>query len=587
MPNSFSHFNLPGSGKERLYLKFYDLKEAPFSITPDPDFLYFSSTHQNVLDKTLYGISNRAGFILLTGEVGTGKTTLCRSIIDSLDSQAETVYIINPSFSGEELLASILDDLGVACAADDSKKSLIDQLNRFALSASQTRPVVIIIDDAQTMPVSALEDLRLLSNLETDKEKLLQMVLVGQPELVGLLARPEMRQLQQRIAINCHLDFLSPQEIDGYIERRLFVAGNKGQLSFHRKAKTLIAGTSGGIPRLINKICDYALTAGYIANTFAIGPAHVQRALAELGPLDLKTARPKHAAVDRLAPDTRAWIQYATWAVLLLITLGLSIYIWADAGNTREKTVAGTPVATSEKSRQSTAPASVQKAASPIVNSSQAPPDTPLPAAANQETAAPLMPETKTEVAAREPVKPEKETPPIATTAVPGTLAQTTGPPAMTPVTVEKIEAPRPYILQFGSYRNLSRLRAAYAAYRAQGIKTQWARVDLGNKGVWYRLFIGRFKTRADALQYREKQELFDSMVIHAPYTVIINASASRQQLDRLRADLQDHAIDHYTTENDDGSYRILSGAFVTREGAEVLATEVQGLGYPAGVVTQ
>jgi general secretion pathway protein A len=195
------------TGKSRVYIDFYKLKEPPFSITPDPEFLFLSQTHQSVIERVLYSMDTRMGFILLSGEVGTGKTTICRSIIDTLSAKAEIVYIINPSLSGRALIASILDDLGIPYVADASKKDLIDQLNNFLLYRDcSNRPVVIIIDDAQTMPLEVLEDLRLLSNLETDKEKMLQMLIVGQPELEDNLSRPEMRQLRQRIFVNCRLE---------------------------------------------------------------------------------------------------------------------------------------------------------------------------------------------------------------------------------------------------------------------------------------------------------------------------------------------------------------------------------------------
>ncbi|MCP4298357.1 MAG: AAA family ATPase, partial [Proteobacteria bacterium] len=150
------------ASKSRVYIDFYKLKEPPFSITPDPEFLFLSQTHQSVMERVLYSIDSKMGFILLSGEVGTGKTTICRSIIDTLNPIAEIVYIINPSLSGRALIASILDDLSIAYAADSSKKDLIDQLNNFLLNRDCHKPVVIIIDDAQTMSLEVLEDLRLL-----------------------------------------------------------------------------------------------------------------------------------------------------------------------------------------------------------------------------------------------------------------------------------------------------------------------------------------------------------------------------------------------------------------------------------------
>lgn len=270
----------------RVYLDFYQLSEVPFAITPDPEFLFSASCHQQVLNKIGYAIDTRMGFVLLTGEVGTGKTTLCRTLLDQLNSKADTVYVINPSVSGHELLACILEDLGMQPEPQASKKALIDQLNRQLLFNDTERPVVVIIDDAQTTTPETLEDLRLLSNLETDKRKLIQIVLSGQPELLDMLADKRLRQLKQRIAVHCRLEPLSVQETGAYISRRLFVAGNQGQVGFSHHAARLVHKTAGGIPRLINKICDYALTAGYVKEAQAIETSHVKQALSELEDLD-------------------------------------------------------------------------------------------------------------------------------------------------------------------------------------------------------------------------------------------------------------------------------------------------------------
>ncbi|MGD9211071.1 MAG: AAA family ATPase [Desulfobacteraceae bacterium] len=269
-------------GGRRIYMDFFNLRGSPFSITPDPDFLFLSDTHRSVIEKIHYGIESRMGFMLLVGEVGTGKSTLCRVLLDQLQDNAKTVYLINPSLNGKELIASILDDLGVAWPAKAKKKELIDRLNRFLLSQDHASPVVIIIDDAQTMPPATMEDLRLLSNLETDKHKLLQMLLVGQPELRQLLDRPELRQLKQRITINCFLEFLSKEEVRGYIEQRLFIAGNQGQIRFAPKTITLLHKQSGGVPRMINKICDMALTSAYASGSHVVEISHLQAAYGEL-----------------------------------------------------------------------------------------------------------------------------------------------------------------------------------------------------------------------------------------------------------------------------------------------------------------
>lgn len=270
-------FSSPG----RVYLDLYGLKEAPFSITPDPEFIFLSQTHHAALEKLQYGIDNRLGFMLLTGEVGTGKTTLCRHLLDVLSSQADTVYLVDPNLTGKELLQSILDDLGLVYPQRATRKQLVDKLHQFLLGRAPQRPVVVIVDDAQSMASDTLEQLRLLTNLETDKAKLLQIILSGQPELDTRLSAHDMRQIRQRVGIHCHLDLLGPEEVEEYITRRLYCSGNKGTLRFAPQSVALIHRHSGGIPRLINQICDYALVSGYVGNDFVISPTHVQRALQE------------------------------------------------------------------------------------------------------------------------------------------------------------------------------------------------------------------------------------------------------------------------------------------------------------------
>jgi len=320
----------------RVYLQFYQLAEAPFSITPDPEFLFAAGNHQQAIEKIIYAVNTFLGFILLTGEVGTGKTTVCRTLLDQLRDKAETVYIINPSVSGQELLTGILDDAHIAVASNASKKTLIDHLHKHLLSRDQRRPFVVIIDDAQTMPPQTLEDLRLLSNLETDKHKLIQVVLSGQPELIDLLGTAALRQLKQRIAAHCHLSALSAEETDAYIAQRLFVAGNHGQVCFSTDAKRRVHTAAAGIPRLINKICDYALIAGYVDDAQIINGHHVRRALSELKSLD---AGPSTNSVSRFGRVTAAIF------IVLLAVIGALIATNAGRRENQPQPMAGALVA--------------------------------------------------------------------------------------------------------------------------------------------------------------------------------------------------------------------------------------------------
>lgn len=311
---------------ERIYTDYFSLRGIPFSITPDPEFLFFSDTHLGVLEKLQYGINGRMGFMLLTGEVGTGKTTLCRTLLDKLEECARTVYVINPSLSGVELLACILEDLGLDCDSGATKKTMVNQLNRFLINNAGACPVVIIIDDAQTMPLETLEDLRLLSNLETDKNKLLQILLVGQPELAALLNRPEMRQLKQRVAIHCRLDLLNRDEVGAYIDRRLAVAGNQGQVRFSPKAIRRVYGISRGVPRRINILCDLALTAAYAADSRLVDACHVSATRDELmdGGGFWRNALRRISMRGGTRPRPKGL--FATGLLLLLMILGYQAY---------------------------------------------------------------------------------------------------------------------------------------------------------------------------------------------------------------------------------------------------------------------
>ncbi|MBI1882933.1 MAG: AAA family ATPase [Chlamydiae bacterium] len=268
-----------------MYHSFYGLKENPFNITPDPHFFFFSRQHQEALSALTYGIEARKGFIEITGEVGSGKTTLCRRLLSSLEEKkrgTKTALILNPQLSDLQMLRTIVEDFGIVPKAYN-KKDLFDALNRFLLEElSHGNNVVLIIDESQNLRPAILEQIRMLSNLETDKEKLLQIVLVGQPELHEMLLRPALRQLRQRISIRYHLKPFDLPETASYIQHRLSVAGAKDVLQFNTEALGLIFEHSGGIPRLINIVCDHTLLAGYVAQKYEMDADLVEQAIAEL-----------------------------------------------------------------------------------------------------------------------------------------------------------------------------------------------------------------------------------------------------------------------------------------------------------------
>ena len=265
-----------------MYCEFFGLNEKPFSITPDPRYLYMSARHADALAHLIYGISESGGFIQLTGEVGTGKTTLIRSLLEQLPARAEIALILNPQLSTLEFLEVICHELAIPAPPDASVRARIDALNGYLLRAyAEDRRIVLIVDEAQTLTPELLEQIRLLTNLETPKKKLLQIILIGQPELRALLEGPEMRQIAQRITGRYHLEPLSKEDTGLYVRHRLSVAGAQSDV-FDRAAIRALYRRSGGIPRLINVIADRALLAGYTRDQRAVDRALVARAATEV-----------------------------------------------------------------------------------------------------------------------------------------------------------------------------------------------------------------------------------------------------------------------------------------------------------------
>lgn len=282
-----------------MYEEYYGFTEKPFSLTPDPKYLFKSESHANAYELLQYAVRRREGFVVVTGDIGTGKTTLCRALLEEIDRKTFTALVLNPFLSEEDLLKHILQDFGVVSREDAksgrlanvSKQELIETLYDFLLGLLPLRAsAVLIIDEAQNLPMPVLEQIRILSNLETDKEKLLQIVLVGQLNLHPLLKAPQMRQLDQRVSIRYELKPLTRDEVAAYVAHRLNVAGGAASVTFQPKALELVHRRSGGIPRLVNLLCDRALLAAYSVRTNRVSGEMVQKAAENL---ELADPRPR------------------------------------------------------------------------------------------------------------------------------------------------------------------------------------------------------------------------------------------------------------------------------------------------------
>ena len=265
-----------------MYLEFYGLKQAPFDITPNPHFLFHSGKHREALNHLLYGIRERKGFVQLTGEVGAGKTTLCRAMLEQLDGHFSTAVILNPVLNSGELMKAIATEFGLEVSGRDRLDTVAAISNFLLKQVGQGRETVLIIDEAQNLTEELLEQVRLLSNIETDDRKLLQIVLLGQPELRERLNSPRLRQLRQRITVRYHLKPLTRFEMTQYVQHRLELAGASGAPYFTWPALWRVYLYSRGIPRLINAVCDKALLAGYVEHSDHITNRMVGRAIREL-----------------------------------------------------------------------------------------------------------------------------------------------------------------------------------------------------------------------------------------------------------------------------------------------------------------
>ena len=318
-----------------MYLSFYGLREAPFRPTPDPKFLYQSARHADALAQLVYGVRERKGFILLTGEIGTGKTTLLRALFDQLDETTPVAYVPNTTVGIDGVLEYAFLEWGLPSAKAMSHAQRLSALNRFLIERHRAGVTpVLVIDEAQNLSISTLEAVRLLSNFETTKQKLMQILLVGQPELRAKVLAPELRQLKQRIALRCHLRPLSPEETRLYIEHRLRVAGAR-DMPFSEPAIAKIARYSGGTPRLINTVCDHALLAAFAENKRRIDVDDVEGAIAYFEDGEAPAWKRARAA---LVPQTAVWAGRAGVSVLVVLLIAVLAFAanamgWLGAGH--------------------------------------------------------------------------------------------------------------------------------------------------------------------------------------------------------------------------------------------------------------
>ncbi len=304
-----------------MYTAHFGLAELPFSMTPDPRYLYMSELHQEALAHLLYGVGEGGGFVQLTGEVGTGKTTLCRALLEQLPPQVDVAFVLNPRLTDIELLAAIGDELRVPYPPGTaSRKVLVDALHHHLLDAhGRGRRTVLILDEAQDLAPDVLEQIRLLTNLETATEKLLQIILIGQPELIRLLEREDLRQLAQRVTARYHLEPFSPRDTRAYILHRLAVAGRREPV-FSESAIARVHQLARGVPRLINAICDRALLGAFTQDTHRVGVATVNTAAREV-------LGARGGAGRRRRPPWAAWAAAAAVA-----TVAVGSMLWLARG---------------------------------------------------------------------------------------------------------------------------------------------------------------------------------------------------------------------------------------------------------------
>ena len=450
-----------------MHEEYYGFTEKPFSLTPDPKYLYKSESHANAFDLLQYAIRRREGFVVVTGDIGTGKTTLCRAILEQLDRKTFTALVLNPFLSEEDLLRLILQDFGVVSReeikrgrlAGVSKQELIDTLNEFLLSLLPLGAgALLIIDEAQNLPRQVLEQIRILSNLETNKEKLLQIVLVGQLNLKDLLRSPELRQLDQRVSIRYELKPMTREETSAYIAHRLTIAGGGSVVSFAPKALDLVHKYTGGIPRLINLVCDRALLGGYSARTNRITPEIVTA-----GAVGLDLALPRASIVGWVKRHVAAFAAGAALmaAVSIAAAYGM-IAVQARVASSRS-------VDTAAVSQRSGQPLTADgAAAAPSVQGTTGP-----------ATPAPVDSQPRTE------------------------RAESGGQGRPASPATDQTSVSRRYFVLVGSFRYEPEASSLLDQLRGLGYRARTVRVSSNDRGTWHQVFVGPY---GDLEQARQDQ---------------------------------------------------------------------------------
>lgn len=354
-----------------MYTEYFRLKQEPFSIAPDPRFLFMSERHREALAHLLYGLGGGGGFVLLSGEIGAGKTTVCRCFLEQVPRRCNVAYIFNPKLTVNELLSTVCQEFRIPmeslAARTASVKDYVDLLNDFLLKTHAVgQNNVLVIDEAQNLSADVLEQLRLLTNLETDERKLLQIILIGQPELRSMLARPELEQLEQRVIARFHLDALTETETAHYIRHRMAVAGATGVLPFDREARQRIHEISRGIPRRINLLCDRALLGAYAGNLQRVNRTTVEQAAREVFDNPVTPSRlPWWQERRRLA--------WGAGALALLAVAAAGLVAWdARRGAESLRTAAG-PLPAASSAAASAASVASSAASSTGVGASAAP----------------------------------------------------------------------------------------------------------------------------------------------------------------------------------------------------------------------